>query len=71
MAEPDGRRAPRDHPGQASLGVLLQTGRDLSDSAKLLSAMVVILFIGILVDAVVFGAADRAVRRRWGLLQPA
>jgi NitT/TauT family transport system permease protein len=57
-------------PGQASLGVLLQTGRDLSDSARLLSAMVVILFIGILVDAVVFGAADRAVRRRWGLLQP-
>ena len=30
--------------------------------------MVVILVIGIVLDALVFGAAERAVRRRWGLL---
>ena len=30
--------------------------------------MIVILVIGIVLDALVFGAAERAVRRRWGLL---
>ena len=33
--------------------------------------MIVILVIGILVDALVFGTLDRAIRRRWGLLDPA
>ena len=31
--------------------------------------MLVILVIGILLDALVFGAAERAVQRRWGLLE--
>jgi len=31
----------------------------------------VILFIGIAVDALIFGNLDRAIRRRWGLLDPA
>jgi NitT/TauT family transport system permease protein len=56
--------------GQASLGVLLQTGRDISDSALLISAMIVILFVGIVVDSLLFGTTERFVRRRWGLLQP-
>ena len=30
--------------------------------------MIVILVIGILLDALVFGAAERAIQRRWGLL---
>jgi NitT/TauT family transport system permease protein len=55
--------------GQQSIGVLLQTARDLNDSTGLLAAMVVILFIGIVIDALLFGTADRWVRRRWGLLQ--
>jgi NitT/TauT family transport system permease protein len=55
-------------PGQESLGVILQTGRDISDSALLISGMLVILFVGIVVDAVCFGTAERWVRRRWGLL---
>ena len=56
-------------PGQESLGVILQTGRDISDSALLISGMLVILFVGIVVDALFFGTAERFVRRRWGLSQ--
>ena len=55
-------------PGAASLGVILQTGRDISDSALLISGMLVILLVGIVVDALLFGTAERWVRRRWGLL---
>jgi NitT/TauT family transport system permease protein len=54
-------------PGQRSLGVLLQTGRDLSNSAMLLASMVVILAVGILVDTLGFGRLERAVRHRHGL----
>ncbi len=31
----------------------------------------VILIIGILVDALLFGKLDQAIRRRWGLLEEA
>ena len=31
--------------------------------------MIVILVIGIVVDTLVFGTLDRAIRRRWGLLE--
>jgi NitT/TauT family transport system permease protein len=54
-------------PGERSLGVLLQTGRDLSNSAMLLAAMSVILVVGIVVDTVFFGRLERTVRRRYGL----
>ena len=57
-------------PGHSGLGAQLDFYRQLNDGAGLLSVMIVILVIGILVDALFFGAADRAVRRRWGLLQP-
>jgi NitT/TauT family transport system permease protein len=33
--------------------------------------MVIILVIGIAVDSLVFGTLDRAIRRRWGLMDPA
>ena len=36
----------------------------------LLAMMIVILVIGLVVDAA-FGAADRAIRRRWGVLDHA
>jgi NitT/TauT family transport system permease protein len=54
---------------QPSLGVRLQLSRELNDSSGLLASMLVILVIGIVVDAVLFGSLDRAVRRRWGLLE--
>jgi NitT/TauT family transport system permease protein len=50
-----------------SLGVRLQLARELSDTEGLLAAMVVILVIGIFVDALVFGRIESFVRRRWGL----
>jgi NitT/TauT family transport system permease protein len=50
-----------------SIGSLLQINRNLNDAEGLLAMMIVILVIGILVDTVVFGRLERAVRRRWGL----
>lgn len=50
-----------------SIGSLLQINRNLNDAEGLLAMMIVILVIGILVDTLVFGRLERAVRRRWGL----
>jgi NitT/TauT family transport system permease protein len=52
-----------------SLGVRLQFARQLSDAEALIAAMIVILVIGIVVDIVVFGRLERAIRRRWGLVE--
>ena len=54
-----------------SIGFLLQTNRNLADAEGLLATMIVILVIGVVVDSVVFGSLDRAIRRRWGLLDAA
>jgi len=58
-------------PGQFSLGQQLDANRQLSDSAGVIAVMIVILIIGILVDALLFGSADRAIRRRYGLVDTA
>jgi NitT/TauT family transport system permease protein len=50
--------------------VLLQTNRNLQNADGLLAVMIAILVVGILVDSLVFGTLDRAIRRRWGLLDP-
>ncbi|MBP7930579.1 MAG: ABC transporter permease [Acidimicrobiia bacterium] len=50
-----------------SIGSLLQTNRNLNDAEGLIAMMIVILIIGILVDTLVFGRLERAVRHRWGL----
>lgn len=55
-------------PGFLSVGVLMQGARELNDATRLISWMIVVLFIGILVD-VAFNAVDNALRRRWGLTQ--
>jgi NitT/TauT family transport system permease protein len=54
---------------QPALGVRLGQFRDLNDARGLLSTMVVILVIGIVVDALFFGRLDTTIRRRWGLLE--
>ena len=54
--------------GHQSLGVLMQTARDLSDTPALMASMIVILVVGIVVDAVVFAGIERTIRRRRGLL---
>jgi NitT/TauT family transport system permease protein len=53
--------------GKQSIGVQLQTARDLADSTGLMATMIVILMIGIVIDSAVFGAAERRMRRRRGL----
>ncbi|WP_405142982.1 ABC transporter permease [Sphaerisporangium sp. NBC_01403] len=53
---------------QTSIGEQLDNARELSDAPGLLATMIVILVIGIVVD-MCFGAADNALRRRWGLDQ--
>jgi NitT/TauT family transport system permease protein len=58
-------------PGKESIGFLLQINRELANSSGLIATMIVILFIGIAVDSLVFGTLDRAIRRRWGLLDTA
>ena len=54
-------------PGALSIGVRLQTSRDLNDAPGLLAYIIIVLLIGILVD-IVFTLADKAIRRRWGML---
>jgi len=51
-----------------SIGERLEHSRQLSDSPTLIGYMLVILLIGVLLDALLFGAAERAIQRRWGLL---
>jgi NitT/TauT family transport system permease protein len=51
---------------QPSLGVLLSTDQDQTDMPSTIAIMIVILVIGIGVDAA-FGVANRSIRRRWGL----
>src|SRR5438046_10626897 len=48
---------------QPSLGQQLQFARDFADAQQLLALMIVIFFIGVVVD-LGFGFADRAIRRR-------
>jgi NitT/TauT family transport system permease protein len=51
---------------QPSLGVLLSTDQDQADMQGVTSIIIVILILGIIVHTL-FGLADKAIRRRWGL----
>jgi NitT/TauT family transport system permease protein len=51
---------------QPSLGVLLSTDQDQADMQGVTSIIIVILVLGIIVHTL-FGLADKAIRRRWGL----
>ncbi len=53
-----------------SVGARLHYARELSDAPALVAMMVVVLMIGILVDGM-FARGDRALRWRWGLVDPA
>jgi NitT/TauT family transport system permease protein len=54
--------------GRQSIGVLMQNARDFSDTPALMASMIVILVVGIVVDALFFSGIERAIRRRRGLL---
>jgi NitT/TauT family transport system permease protein len=51
---------------QPSLGELLNNDQSLSDLQSATAIMIVILIIGLFVDGL-FGAADKTIRKRWGL----
>jgi NitT/TauT family transport system permease protein len=53
---------------QPSLGVLLSTYQDQADLESATAIIIVILIIGIVVDSL-FGRADSAIRRRWGVTE--
>jgi len=54
--------------GHQSIGVIMQNARDFNDMPAVMASMIVILIIGIVVDAVFFAGIDRRIRRRRGLL---
>jgi NitT/TauT family transport system permease protein len=54
-----------------SLGQQLAANRDNADAAGVQAVMIVLFVIGVLVDVVVFGVAERKIRRRYGLVDPA
>ena len=54
--------------GRPALGQELQGARDLNNYPMMYSVMVMIFIIGIVVDALVFGTAERWIRRRYGLM---
>lgn len=51
------------------LGYALTIGRDLHDMNQVVAVMVVIIVVGLLIDTLLFGRAERAIRYRWGLSQ--
>ncbi|MEV0154384.1 ABC transporter permease [Micromonospora sp. NPDC050686] len=55
---------------RTSIGAQLTYARELNEAPRLMAVMIVILVLGLVVDAA-FGAADKAVRRRWGVLDQA
>jgi NitT/TauT family transport system permease protein len=53
---------------QPSLGVLLSNAQDQADMESATAIIIVILVLGIIAHTL-FGLADRAIRRRWGLTE--
>jgi NitT/TauT family transport system permease protein len=54
--------------GKVSLGQELQTTRDLADYRGMYAVMLMIFLIGVVIDALAFGQAERWIRRRYGLI---
>jgi NitT/TauT family transport system permease protein len=52
---------------KTSIGAQMQFAREFFETPRLISIMIVILVVGLVMDYV-FSSADRAIRRRWGLL---
>ena len=52
---------------EPSLGILLNSDQEQSDMASTISVMIVILTLGIIVDAL-FGFVNRSMRRRRGIV---
>lgn len=52
----------------AGLGQLLTIGRDLNDMSLVIAVMILIVGVGLAIERLVFGTAERAIRRRWGFV---
>jgi NitT/TauT family transport system permease protein len=52
--------------GEPSIGVLFQADQDQTDMPSTIAVMIVILILGVAVDGL-FGKANEAIRKRWGL----
>jgi NitT/TauT family transport system permease protein len=52
--------------GEPSIGQLFAADQDQTDMPSTIAVMIVILILGVLVDAL-FGRANTAIRKRWGL----
>jgi NitT/TauT family transport system permease protein len=52
--------------GEPSIGQLFSADQDQTDMPSTIAVMIVILILGVLVDAA-FGVANGAIRKRWGL----
>lgn len=50
------------------LGQLLQIGRELNDINQVVAIMLLIMFLGLIVERLVFANIEKNVRRKWGLL---
>jgi NitT/TauT family transport system permease protein len=53
------------------LGYLLYMGRELNDMSQVLGIMIVTILFGLLLDRFFFGALERRIRIRWGLISHA
>ena len=49
------------------LGFLLNVGRQTVDVSQVMAVMLLIMIIGMIVDAVVFTRLENKIMRRWGL----
>jgi NitT/TauT family transport system permease protein len=54
---------------KSSIGVELDTARQLSDAPRVLAVMIVILLIGVIIDSLFFGTVERSLGRRRGLAE--
>jgi len=57
--------------GQESLGRQLDNSAEVADYAGMYATMIVILIIGIVVDSLIFGQAERRIRKHYGLIDAA
>lgn len=49
------------------LGYLLMMGRELNDMSQVIAVMLLVAFVSILVDKLIFGRIEADIRRRWGV----
>jgi NitT/TauT family transport system permease protein len=49
------------------LGQLLMMGRELNDMNRVIAVMLVLIFIGLIFDRLIFTKLETSIRRRWGL----